>query len=29
VPHFLALALVVCRLTPTDWRGLMRPWMMG
>jgi hypothetical protein len=25
--HFLALALVVSRLTPLDWHGLMRPWM--
>jgi hypothetical protein len=25
--HFLALAVVVSRLTPPDWHGLMRPWM--
>jgi hypothetical protein len=25
--HFLALAIVVSRLTPPDWRGLMKPWM--
>jgi hypothetical protein len=25
--HFLALAIVVSRLTPPDWHGLMRPWM--
>ncbi len=27
--HFLALAVVVSRLTPPDWRGLMKPWMMA
>jgi len=27
--HFLALAVVVSRLTPPDWHGLMRPWMMA
>jgi hypothetical protein len=25
--HFLALAIVVSRLTPPDWHGLMKPWM--
>jgi hypothetical protein len=25
--HFLALALVVMRLTALEWRGLMKPWM--
>ena len=25
--HFLALAIVVSRLTPRDWHGLMSPWM--
>jgi hypothetical protein len=25
--HFLALAIVVSRLTPPDWRGLMKSWM--
>jgi hypothetical protein len=25
--HFLALAVVVSRLMPHDWRGLMKPWM--
>lgn len=25
--HFLALAVVVSRLTPPDWRGLTKPWM--
>ena len=25
--HFLALAVVVSRLTPPDWHGLMKPWM--
>ncbi len=25
--HFLALAMVVSRLTPPDWHGLMKPWM--
>ena len=25
--HFLALAIVFSRLTPPDWRGLMKPWM--
>ena len=27
--HFLALAIVVSRLTPPDWHGLMKPWMMA
>jgi hypothetical protein len=27
VLHFLALAIVVSRLTPRDWHGLMKPWM--
>jgi hypothetical protein len=27
VLHFLALAIVVSRLTPPDWHGLMKPWM--
>lgn len=27
--HFLALAVVVSRLMPHDWRGLMKPWMMA
>jgi hypothetical protein len=25
--HFLALAVVVARLTTPDWHGLMKPWM--
>ena len=25
--HFLALAVVVSRLTPPDWHGLMSPWI--
>ena len=25
--HFLALAVVVSRLTPRDWHGLMSPWL--
>jgi hypothetical protein len=25
--HFLSLAVIVSRLTPPDWRGLMKPWM--
>jgi hypothetical protein len=25
--HFLALAIVVSRLLPHDWHGLMKPWM--
>jgi hypothetical protein len=25
--HFFALAVVVSRLTPRDWHGLMSPWM--
>ncbi|MEA2796570.1 MAG: hypothetical protein QOI87_3950 [Bradyrhizobium sp.] len=25
--HFLALAVVVARLTTPDWQGLMKPWM--
>ncbi len=27
IVHFLALAVVVSRLTPPDWHGLMKPWM--
>lgn len=27
--HFLSLAVVVSRLTPPDWRGLMRPLMIA
>ena len=27
--HFLALAVVVSRLMPHDWHGLMKPWMMA
>jgi len=27
--HFLALAILVSRLTPPDWHGLMKPWMMA
>jgi hypothetical protein len=27
--HFLGLAIVVSRLTPPDWRGLMKPSMMA
>jgi hypothetical protein len=27
--HFLALAIVVSRLMPSDWRGLMSPWMIA
>ena len=27
--HLLALAVVVSRLTPPDWHGLMKPWMMA
>jgi hypothetical protein len=27
--HFLALAVVISRLTPPDWHGLMKPWMMA
>jgi len=27
--HFFALAIVVSRLTPRDWRGLMKPWMVA
>jgi hypothetical protein len=29
VLHFLALAIVVSRLTPPDWHGFMKPWMMA
>jgi hypothetical protein len=29
VLHFLALAILVSRLTPPDWHGLMKPWMMA
>lgn len=29
VVHFLALAVVVSRLMPRDWRGLMKPWMVA
>ena len=25
--HFLALAIVVSRLAPQDWRGLLKPWV--
>jgi hypothetical protein len=25
--HFLSLAIIVSRLTPPDWRGLVKPWM--
>ena len=27
--HFLALAVVVSRLTPPDWHSLMNAWMMA
>jgi len=27
--HFLALAILVSRLIPSDWHGLMKPWMMA
>ena len=27
--HFLSLAVVVTRMTPRDWRGLMKPWIMA
>jgi hypothetical protein len=27
--HFLSLAIVVTRLTPPDWRGLMKPWIVA
>ena len=27
--HFLSLAVVVSRLTPPDWHGLMRPGMVA
>jgi hypothetical protein len=27
--HFLALAILVSRLTPPDWHGLMKLWMMA
>lgn len=27
--HFLALAILVSRLTPPDWHGLMKPWMVA
>ncbi len=27
--HFLSLAVVVSRLMPADWHGLMRPWMLA
>ena len=27
--HFLALAILVSRLMPSDWHGLMKPWMMA
>lgn len=26
--HFLALAILVSRLMPPDWHGLMKPWMI-
>jgi len=29
VLHFVALAIVVSRLTPPDWHGLMKPWIKG
>jgi hypothetical protein len=29
VLHFLALAIVVSRLMPRDWRGLMNPWTVA
>ena len=27
--HFLALAILVSRLMPPDWQGLMKPWMVA
>jgi hypothetical protein len=27
--HFLSLAIIVSRLTPPDWHGLMKPWMVA
>jgi hypothetical protein len=27
--HFIALAIVVSRLMPSDWHGLRKPWMMA
>ena len=27
--HFLALAILVARLTPPNWHGLMKPWMVA
>jgi hypothetical protein len=27
--HFLALAILVSRLMPPDWHGLMKPWMVA
>jgi hypothetical protein len=27
--HFLALAILVSRLTQPDWHGLMKPWMVA
>jgi hypothetical protein len=27
--HFLALAIVVSRLTPRNWHGLMKPWIVA
>jgi type IV secretory pathway VirB10-like protein len=27
--HFLALAILISRLTPPDWHGLMNPWMIA
>jgi hypothetical protein len=27
--HFLSLAIIVSRLTPPDWHGLMKPWAMA
>ena len=27
--HFLALAILVSRLTPPNWHGLMKPWMVA
>jgi hypothetical protein len=29
VLHFLSLAILVSRLTPPDWHGLMKSWMMA
>jgi hypothetical protein len=27
--HFLALVILVSRLTPPDWNGLMKPWIIA